>query len=64
MPTRRSPSLPTQKQIRDVQETVAEMHPNARILSIGPNGITFEYPDAAIPIESQWRGKPFSAANS
>ena len=61
MPGRPSPSLPTPKQIRAVHEAVAALHPGARIVKVGPEGVTFDYPDSSAPREGDWRGRPFSA---
>jgi hypothetical protein len=61
MGNRPAPSLPTPKQIRDVHEIIAELYPGARIAKVGPEGITFIYPDAPVISGDQWRGKPFSA---
>ncbi|MBT8152721.1 hypothetical protein KMP13_02180 [Epibacterium ulvae] len=55
--------MPTDKQIRDANASVVELHPRARIKSVGPNGIEFEYPDPkdAANDNADWSGKPFSA---
>lgn len=61
MPRRPAPAIPTPDQIRSAHKTVAELIPGARIAKVGPDGISFDYPDATTPNASEWRGKPFSA---
>jgi len=58
MPSPRAPSLPTPKQIRDVHEIVAPLHPGARIKAVGPEGVIFEYPGAAATVADPDAGKP------
>lgn len=60
MSARLSPSLPTPKQIRDVHDAVSALHPGARIIRIGPEGLTFEYPDTTKPASVAWEGRAFS----
>ena len=57
-----APSLPTPKQVRDLHETVSALHPGARIVRVGPEGVAFDYPDAAARTAAAdaWAGKPFS----
>ncbi len=38
-----APSLPTEKQVRDIYEIVSSFRADARIVRIGPDGVTFEY---------------------
>jgi len=64
MPSRRSPSLPTPKQIRDVLAAVIEQHPNARILCVSTDGVTFEYPETTTKAAHEWSDTAFMAANS
>ena len=61
MGNRLAPSLPTPKQIETVYAAVRAVHPNARIARVGPEGITFDYPDSSKAWEQEWQGKPFSA---
>lgn len=39
-----APSMPTEHQIKKAHETVVSLHPDARIASVGPDGVKFEYP--------------------
>ena len=60
MGSRPAPTMPTPNQIRLAHETVRALYPHARIKAVGPDGVTFEYPDAANapdPLEV----RPFSA---
>lgn len=54
-----APSIPTPTQVRDVHKTVLALHPDARIKSVGPEGITFEYPGAIDAGGTDWRDVPF-----
>jgi len=56
-----APSLPTPSQIKAVHQTVAQLFPGGRIARVGPEGVTFDYPDAPSSSGDDWRGKPFSA---
>lgn len=38
-----APSMPTEKQIRDLYEVVSTLSPGAKISRIGPDGVTFNY---------------------
>lgn len=40
-----APSMPTEKQVRDAFKTVTTLCPGARIKSVGPDGVTYFYPD-------------------
>lgn len=40
-----APSMPTPKQVTDTNGVVVSLCPQARIKSVGPEGITFLYPD-------------------
>jgi hypothetical protein len=42
-----APSMPTPRQIAEAFEAVKALHPGARIKSVGPEGVAFDYPDAA-----------------
>jgi len=55
-----SPSVPTPTQIRETHKAVSELYPNARIVRVGPEGITFEYPDGSKPDGKAYVGRPFS----
>lgn len=55
-----APSLPTAKQIRDAHAAVVALHPGARVVRIGPDGVAFDYPDTATPSADTWAGKPFA----
>ncbi|ASM74125.1 hypothetical protein SULPSESMR1_03350 [Pseudosulfitobacter pseudonitzschiae] len=57
-----APSMPTPKQVREARDMVLSIDPNAKILRVGPDGVTFSYDGGgpAGPMNS-WEGKPFSA---
>ncbi|GGG59891.1 hypothetical protein GCM10011415_02340 [Salipiger pallidus] len=40
-----APSMPTPRQIQDAFEAVRALHPGARIVSVGPDGVKFDYAD-------------------
>lgn len=40
-----APSMPTEKQVREAFEIVTVLCPGARIKSVGPDGVTYLYPD-------------------
>lgn len=46
MPTPRALSMPTEAQVKRALKIVQDIDPNARILRIGPEGVTFDYQDA------------------
>ena len=54
-----APQMPTERQIQEAHKTVATLHPGARIARVGPEGVTFEYPDN-LSAGSQYQGKPFA----
>ena len=54
-----APSMPTENQIKEAHKIVSALSPGARIARVGPEGVVFEYPDAARP-ENQYQGKPFA----
>lgn len=56
----RAPSLPTEEQIRKAHTTVAALCPGVRIKQVGPDGVTFEYPDAPGSAANGYIGKPFA----
>jgi len=55
-----APSMPTERQIQEAHKAVASLYPGARIARVGPEGVTFEYPDTRKQA-SNWDNKPFSA---
>lgn len=38
-----APSMPTPRQIQDAFEAVRALHPGARVVSVGPDGVKFDY---------------------
>ncbi|GAA4218485.1 hypothetical protein GGQ68_002480 [Sagittula marina] len=38
-----APSMPTPTQIKDAWEAVKQINPAARIVSVGPDGVRFDY---------------------
>lgn len=54
--------MPTERQVIDANKAVTALHPRARIKSVGPDGVHFEYPDGAIK-NSDWDNVPFSGDN-
>lgn len=52
--------MPTERQIQEAHKAVASLYPGARIARVGPEGVTFEYPDTRKQA-SNWDNKPFSA---
>lgn len=54
-----APSMPTEKQVRDLYEIVASLHPGVKIARIGPDGIEFDYGSKGG--SGEWMDKPFSA---
>ena len=55
-----APSMPTERQIMDVYATVTKLYPGARIVSVGPDGVRFEYPAQGADSKAQaWEGRPF-----
>lgn len=60
MPRTPAPSMPTSHQIEEAHRAVAAIFPSVRIRAVGPEGVTFDYPDE-INADSAWQGKPFSA---
>lgn len=55
-----APSMPTERQIRDAAKAVATASPGARIARVGPEGVSFEYPEGRAGAGA-WANKPFSA---
>ncbi|MCA0850867.1 hypothetical protein [Salipiger thiooxidans] len=54
-----APSMPTRRQIDEVVEAVKALYPGARIKSVGPDGVAFDYPDGKSVLQ-EWADKPFS----
>lgn len=54
-----APKMPTAEQIKRAFEVANQLHPGARILTIGPDGVTFEYPSGPTS-KKDWEGKPLS----
>jgi len=54
-----APSMPTERQIRDLSELMSKLKPDAKIHRIGPDGVTFIY-DGELSFRS-WADEPFSA---
>jgi hypothetical protein len=52
--------MPTAHQIKEAHEIVVALHPGARIKAVGPEGVVFEYPDAAAMNADKWADKPFT----
>lgn len=63
MGRRPSAPMPTAKQIREANEAVQAVCPGARILRVGPDGVTYTYPGEAANTAAadDWQGRPFSA---
>ncbi|WP_417429545.1 hypothetical protein [Kiloniella sp.] len=59
MPSPRSPSMPTPRQIKEAFKAACDLCPSARIKVIGPGGVEFEYPDKPSSSD-KWKDKPFS----
>lgn len=55
-----APSMPTERQIQEAHKAVALLSPGARIARVGPEGVTFEYPESR-KLANNWDNKPFSA---
>jgi hypothetical protein len=53
--------MPTERQIQEAHEKVASLSPGARIKCVGPEGVTFEYPDQGKITDPGWTGKPFGS---
>lgn len=59
MPSPRSPSMPTERQIKEAYKVARELCPNARIKGVGPEGVIFDYPERD-EAGHEWEGQPFS----
>lgn len=59
MPSPRSPSMPTKRQVEEAFKVACELCPGVRIKSVGPEGVTFEYHENG-GTSHVWDGKPFS----
>ena len=53
--------MPTKRQIEDAFKAANKLCPGARIQSVGPEGVKFEYLQEA-NASVNWQGKPFSGA--
>jgi len=51
--------MPTKRQIEEAYKAALELCPGVRIKGVGPEGITFDYPDRD-GASHEWEGKPFS----
>lgn len=58
-----APSMPTERQVQETHKVVTALYPSARIKSVGPDGVEFEYPDQAAQA-AEWAGRPFAADES
>ncbi len=54
-----APSMPTERQIEEAFRAALKLCPGARIKGVGPDGVTFDYPDHD-GASQEWEGKPFS----
>lgn len=59
MPSPRSPSMPTERQIKEAYKVARELCPGVRIKGVGPEGVIFDYPDRD-ETSHEWEGQPFS----
>ncbi|RWR14305.1 hypothetical protein [Paenirhodobacter populi] len=55
-----APSMPTERQIQEALKAVASLYPGVRIARVGPEGVTFEYPDN-VQLVNSYSGTPFAA---
>lgn len=55
-----APSMPTERQIQEAFKAVSLVHPGARIARVGPEGVSFEYPEGRKQADT-WHNRPFSA---
>ena len=52
-----APSMPTPAQIEQAVAAVRQLHPEARVKRIGPDGVEFDYPPAPQqPERAGWGG--------
>lgn len=54
-----APPMPTERQVKEIYNIVIALNPKARIKSIGPDGVQFDYPENAATA-SEWDDRPFS----
>lgn len=59
MPSPRSPSMPTKRQIEEAYKVARDLCPGARIKGVGPDGVIFDYPEGKAA-NLEWDDKPFS----
>lgn len=62
MPSPRSPSMPTERQIKEAYKVARELCPGVRIKSVGPEGVIFDYPTGTAA-DQEWSDKPFSGTD-
>ena len=62
MSRRAAPTMPTAHQVKEINDMVVSLHPNARIVRVGPEGVIFNYPDAGAMQASKWANEPFTGA--
>ncbi|MBU2963364.1 hypothetical protein KO516_21560 [Citreicella sp. C3M06] len=48
-----APSMPTPRQIEDAWKAVKSLDPSARIVSVGPDGVKFDYRTETIAPSSE-----------
>lgn len=56
-----APSMPTPRQIEEAYKIASTLNPGARVVRVGPDGVTFDYPDMHNP-DAKYQGKPFGSA--
>ncbi len=59
MPSAKSPSMPTPRQIEETWNVANRLCPGVRIKGVGPEGVVFEYPEPTAA-KGDWEGRPFS----
>jgi hypothetical protein len=53
--------MPTARQIQDAVNAVQQIDPTARILRVGPEGVTFAYGQEKVATgETQWENREFA----
>jgi hypothetical protein len=58
-----APSMPTERQIQEAHRAVTSLHPGARIERVGPEGVTFVYPEGKTG-RIEFENQPFAPARS
>jgi hypothetical protein len=51
--------MPTKKQVLDMHTIMSKLYPTAKLLKIGPDGLTYSHEGEIL--SSDWDDKPFSA---